>query len=157
MMFENFVTNIKTGSARITESLSVENLKSKTTKLSETLDNLKTTVINKTNSLSSYLSEAVDIRDGPTKTISTPNLNGAYVRSRISDHNLMWPVLVENQMRWVNYQPSYDDDEDSVIEPDIIDKFVRVVNMGDELFDQANRNVSHLFKKLFSKARLFFY
>ncbi|KAL1123708.1 hypothetical protein AAG570_001481 [Ranatra chinensis] len=122
-MFENLIANLRTGSSRITESLSVEGLKQKTGRLSETLDNLRCSVFNKTNSLSSYLSEVKGDPGRRTKTSrSTPNLNQQVVRRMDLEEGVA-------RMEW-HRPPTYEECDPP--EPDIIDRFVRVVNTNDD-------------------------
>lgn len=56
-MFGSFFDTIRTNSSKISESLSSENLRYTTTKLSSALDNVKATIKNKTTNLSGHLTK----------------------------------------------------------------------------------------------------
>lgn len=131
-MFESFVSNIRSHSNRLTNSLSMENFK---LKASETLDNLKSNLTDTTNSISLYFND-VHPRKGPSKTISTPNLN-KFCNDRT---NLKWPVLVDNKMVWIDYETYQNELAEDDEEPDIVDRFVRVISVNDD--GHINCNVS---------------
>ena len=134
-MFENIVSNIKNKSFRVSDSLSVESLKGKTSRFSETVCNFGSTLIHKTNSLSSYLSvdqfinkKDVIVNDEYAKTsMSTPNLvhnipNGIQSEMR-------WPTVINNKSDYVIYNPMAEDEYD---DDDIVNRFVRVINVEEE-------------------------
>lgn len=133
-MFENIVANIKNKSFRVSDSLSVESLKGKTSRFSETVYNLGSTLIHKTNSLSSYLSvdqfinkKDVIVNDEYAKTsMSTPNL----VHSIPNGIQSGWPTVINNKTNYVIYNPMAEDDYDD--DDDIVNRFVRVINVEEE-------------------------
>lgn len=124
-MFENIFSNFKTTSSKITDSMSVASLKDKTSKISESLYNIGHSFMHKTNSLSSYLSNN-QCNDNPSNrtSFSTPNLinnkeNGLKTSTHI--HN--------NRVDYVQFNPIADFED---VEDDIVDKFVRVVNIEED-------------------------
>lgn len=130
-MFESFVSNIRSHSNRLTNSLSMENFK---LKASETLDNLKSNLTDTTNSISLYFNDEQP-RKGPSKTISTPNLN-KFCNDKT---NLKWPVLVDNKMVWIDYETYQNELAEDDEEPDIVDRFVRVISVNDDERTNCNR------------------
>lgn len=133
-MFENWLSTFKNKSNRITGSMSVENFKLKT---SETLDNIKTSLFEKTNGITSYFKETQSSLP-PPKTISTPNLNLDNVKQ--FDKRLKWPVLVDNKMVWVEYDKQHNSLEvDNDLEQNVVDNIIRVITI-----DGNSNNVSSI-------------
>lgn len=131
-MFESFVSSLKSHSYRLTESISIDNFK---LKASETLDNLRSNIADKTGNISVYFND-IQSKNGPSRTVSTPNFK------KISNENrkptLKWPVLINNQMVWVDYD-TYQNELEEDLEPDIVDRFVRVITIDEENNVKCNR------------------
>lgn len=129
-MFENLVINFKNKSAIVSDSLSVESLKGKTSRLSDSLFTLRTSIIHKTHSLSSYLTSEHCTKETTKTSSSAPNLNENTFRPNQRQNDLVWPTLIKNKVEYVSYNPVADVDDD--VEQNIVDRFVRVINIEDE-------------------------
>lgn len=131
-MFESIVSNLKSHSFRLTESISLDNIK---LKASESLDNLKSNIPELTGSVSMYFNKP---HNSPSKNTPSPILK----KDSIFQNKpiLKWPVLVNNQTVWVDYDTYQNELEEEEEEYDIVDRFVRVISLGED--DYTNRNVS---------------
>ncbi|KAG8266775.1 identical protein binding [Homalodisca vitripennis] len=125
-MFENILSNFKTKSTKVSESLSVESFKEKTSRISESFSNIRCNLMNKTNSLSSYFLTTQNT-DGPNKTAH-----------KINDTDLFSPTSQNSRLEYILFNPIADCDD---AEDDIVDRFVRVINI-DEDRQSLNRQYS---------------
>uniref|UniRef100_A0A023F2E1 Putative rho-associated protein kinase 1 n=1 Tax=Triatoma infestans TaxID=30076 RepID=A0A023F2E1_TRIIF len=133
-MFENWVSTFRNKSNRITGSISVENFKLKT---SETLDNIKTSLFEKTNGITAYFRETQGSLP-PPKTTSTPNLNLNNVK-QTENQRLKWPILVDNKMVWVEYDKQHNSLEvDNDLEENVVDNIIRVITIDDNSNNRRN-------------------
>lgn len=131
-MFEGILSNIKAHSAKVSETLSFENLRQGTVHLSDNFDSLKTqtrlsecfvTMLKK--SAPRYL--LVHRSDEPQTTCLHAVVNAQRERE------LKWSVLVDNKMQWISLStdtentPNTDGDDE-----DIVERFIRVVSVDEE-------------------------
>lgn len=132
-MFEDIVANIKAHSAKVSETLSFENLRQGTARLSDNFDSLKTQTTRLSESIVTTLKNSapryllVHKSDEPqTSCLHAPvNAHG--------ERELKWPVLVDNKMQWISLStntentPNTDDDDE-----DIVERFIRVISVDEE-------------------------
>jgi len=131
-MFEDILSNIKAHSAKVSETLSFENLRQGTACLSDNFDSLKTqtrlsesivTMLKK--SAPRYL--LVHESDEP----HTSCLH-AVVKAQ-GEREMKWPVLVDNKMQWISLStdteniPNTDSNDE-----DIVERFIRVISVDEE-------------------------
>ena len=128
-MFEDILTNIKAHSAKVTESLSLENLRAQGSKLTDNFDNLKAQTSKISGNIITTLKKSTpryllvsQNDDSPTQLVSE-NCNSPAKRE------LKWPVLVDNKMQWVTIPQRGASVED---EDDIVERFIRVISVEDE-------------------------
>jgi hypothetical protein len=118
-MFEDIVSNFKAHSAKVSEALSLENLRAQTLRLTDNFDSLKV----QTTKLSENIVATLK-KSGPRYSADS-NAQGKY--------ELKWPVLVDNKMQWVTFPTNAGnvlngDGEDE----DIIERFIRVISVDEE-------------------------
>jgi hypothetical protein len=121
-MFEDIISNIKAHSAKVSEALSLENLRAQTLRLTDNFDSLKI----QTTKLSENIVTA--LKKSAPRDSSDSNVAGK--------HELKWPVLVDNKMQWVTFPRNAGnvlsggggDDEDE----DIVERFIRVISVDEE-------------------------
>lgn len=111
-MFENIFSNIKTHSAKMSNSLSIDNLKEHTARLAESIDVLKTKVQVGSSRVGAYLLSQRDVDVEPARP------SESYVH--------LEDVKDPQMSRWLT-PGSVDEDEDS-----IVDRFIRVITIEDE-------------------------
>jgi hypothetical protein len=133
-MFDDILCNIKAHSAKVTESLSLENLRVRTSRLSDNFDSLKTHTTKLSESILTTLKKSapryllVHQSDEPQTSILPADANAQ------GKHALKWPILVDNKMQWVTLStdtgntPNTDDDDDE----DIVERFIRVISVDEE-------------------------
>ncbi|PNF23412.1 hypothetical protein B7P43_G10600 [Cryptotermes secundus] len=119
IMFEDIISNIKAHSAKVSEALTLENLRAHTLRFTDNFDSLKV--------------QTTKLSDNIVTTLkkSAPRY---YADSKAQGkHELKWPVLVDNKMQWVTFPMnagniSNCDDEDE----DIVERFIRVISLDEE-------------------------
>lgn len=129
-MFESFVANLKSQTNKGFPN-PVETIKGKKNRLSETFSSLKSSIILKTNSLSTYLSPELP-RSDSLKACSTPNLKSDEIY-KTKKYNLSLDkrkCFIKNGKSdcTLNYNDVNPDYEDC----NVVDKFIRVINAEDE-------------------------
>ncbi|CAG2060685.1 unnamed protein product, partial [Timema podura] len=131
-MFEGIMTNLKTNSKKVSESLNFENLRSQGTRFSENLDIMKSktsrfseTILTtlKSTRVPPYLSSRYESNENISKSLGQYNTKDSGGRLE-----LKWPVLVDNNMKWITRLPKTKSEE----EEDIVDRFIRVISVDED-------------------------
>nr|CAD7451843.1 unnamed protein product [Timema tahoe] len=131
-MFEGIMTNLKTNSKKVSESLNFENLRSHGTRFSENLDIIKSktsrfseTILTtlKSTRVPPYLSSRYESNENISKSLGQYNTKDSGGR-----RELKWPVLVDNNMKWITRLPKTKSEE----EEDIVDRFIRVISVDED-------------------------
>ncbi|PSN35611.1 hypothetical protein C0J52_24479 [Blattella germanica] len=136
-MFEDILSNIKAHSAKVTESLSLENLRAQTTKFSDNFDNLKAQTTKISGNIVTTLKKnaprylLVPQNDTEPHNACT-NLSPTSNCDSFSKRELKWPVLVDNKMQWVTIPSNVNNGEGEEDEEDIVERFIRVITVDDE-------------------------
>lgn len=131
-MFEDIISNIKAHSAKVSDALSLENLRAQTSRFTDNFDNLKA----QTTKLSENI--VTTLKKSAPRYYADSNVQGK--------HELKWPVLVDNKMQWVTFPKNAgnilnSDDEDE----DIVERFIRVISLDEE---KPFTQVRHVMKSL---------
>ena len=131
-MFEGILSNIKAHSAKVSETLSFENLRQGTARLSDNFDSLKTQTTRLSESIVTTLKKSTPHYLLVHK--SEPQTSCLHaVKNAQGERELKWPVLVDNKMQWISLStdkentPNNDDDDE-----DIVDRFIRVISVDEE-------------------------
>ena len=128
-MFEDILTNIRAHSAKVTESLSLENLRAQSTKLSDNFGNLKAQTSKFSGNIVTTLKKSAPryllVSQNDDTQIKVQPGSGDSLAKR----ELKWPILVDNKMQWVTIPQSADNFED---EDDIVERFIRVITVDDD-------------------------
>ncbi|KAK3913663.1 Schwannomin-interacting protein 1 [Frankliniella fusca] len=111
-MLENIFTNIKSQSAKMSTSLSIDNLKEHTARLAESIDVLKSRVQLSSSRVGAYLLSQKDIDVEPVRSVES------YVH--------LEDVKDPQMTRWLSPGP-VEEDEDN-----IVDRFIRVITIDDD-------------------------
>jgi hypothetical protein len=141
-MFEDILSNIKAHSAKVSESLSLENLRVRTSRLSDNFDALKTHTTKLSESIVTTLKKSaprymlVQQSDEPQTSFLPADASAQGKRE------LKWPILLDNKMQWITLStdtenfPNGDDDDE-----DIVERFIRVISVDEEKsFTQVRRH-----------------
>lgn len=143
MMFESILTNFKSKSSKVSDS--VGSLKGTTSKISESFSQIRCNLMHKTNSLSSYFSNRNHLQNGDSNhySHSTPNLIQNKVKKTlpvllVSSGNR--PIYQNNFQEFIHFNPISDSEE---LDNNIVDRFVRVINVED---DHANLSRKYSFR-----------
>jgi hypothetical protein len=130
-MFEDILSNIKAHSAKVSESLTLENLRVRTSRLSDNFDSLKTHTTKLSENIVTTLRKSapryllVQQSDEPQTSVLPADANVQGKRE------LKWPVLVDNKMQWITFST----DTESIPntdEEDIVERFIRVISVDEE-------------------------
>lgn len=132
-MFENIIHNVKSHSAKLSETLNIENLRSQTTRLSENVENIKNHTSRLSDNLMLTLKKSKFSNFFPvsedTCHISQQPVTDKSPQNRV----LKWPVLVDNKMQWITLQPNgLEEVEEEEEEEDIVARFIRVITPEDD-------------------------
>lgn len=109
-MFENFVTNLKLHSLKVSGSLT--NFKNNT---NNGLGNFKSKLKGQLSPLYDNV-EHNPIPQSPSSPIRS---------SKTNTMELKWPILIENEMHWVPHVPSVEDEKE-----DIVERFTNISNVN---------------------------
>lgn len=130
MMFESILTNFKSKSSKVSDS--VGSLKGTTSKISESFSQIRCNLMHKTSSLSSYFSNRNHLQNGDSKNYShsTPNLTPNKVKKTVplvGSGNR--PIYQNNFQEFIHFNPISDSEE---LDNNIVDRFVRVINVEED-------------------------
>lgn len=131
-MFDDILSNIKAHSAKVSGTLSFENLRQETARLSDNFDSLKTQTTRLSESIVTTLKKSapryllVHKSDEP----QTSCLHA--VGNAQGECELKWPVLVGNKMQWISLSTDTEKTPDTDDDDDIVERFIRVISVDEE-------------------------
>lgn len=131
-MFEDILSNIKAHSAKVSGTLSFENLRQGTARLSDNFDSLKIQTTRLSESIATTLKKStpryllVHKSDEP----QTSCLHA--VANAQGERDLKWPVLVDNKMQWISLSTDTENTPDTDDDDDIVERFIRVISVDEE-------------------------
>jgi hypothetical protein len=131
-MFEDILSNIKAHSAKVSESLSLENLRVQTSRFSDNFSSIKA----QTTKLSENI--VTTLKKSAPRYLLAPQSDDAEARLLPTDslaqgkRELKWPVLVDNKMQWVTLPTDTGNVHNTDDEEDIVERFIRVISLDEE-------------------------
>jgi hypothetical protein len=144
-MFEDIISNIKAHSAKVSESLSLENLRAQTSRFSDNFDSLKVQTTKLSENIVTTLKKSAP-RYLLVSQSDEPENHSLNTDSNIQGkRELKWPVLVDNKMQWVTLPTDAGNVSNSDDEDDIVERFIRVISVDEE---KPFTQVRHLMKSL---------